>query len=47
MGMRARGLFIVGLYVGAVAALTASAFSDPNGTFTWDREVVARPSRLP
>ena len=38
---------LVGLYVGAVAALAASAFSDPNAGFTWNREGIAMILTLP
>jgi hypothetical protein len=45
--MRARGWLLAGLYVGAVAALAASAFWRPDEAFTWDREGVAMLLTLP
>ena len=38
---------LAGLYVGTVAALAASAFSDPSAGFTWNREGVAMALTLP
>lgn len=45
--MRTWERVVAALYVGAVAALAASAFWTPDATFTWSREGVAMLLTLP